>query len=63
MNEGPGGASPEPGIRRIRSLFGSSLIGVRGQTVKGQSMPALRAIESTIRVYIEPPTRHLTEEK
>ena len=37
--------------------------GVRGQTVEGLSMPAIRAIDSTNRVYIEPPTRHLTEEK
>jgi hypothetical protein len=45
------------------ALLESSLIGVRGQTVEGLSMPALRAIDSTNRVYIEPPTRHLTEEK
>lgn len=43
--------------------FASSLIGIRGQTVEGRSMRALRAIDSTNRVYIEPPTRHPTEEE
>ncbi|HEX9866877.1 MAG TPA: hypothetical protein VGC03_18085 [Acidimicrobiia bacterium] len=59
----PGVPALSLGYDAYDALFESSLIGVRGQTVEGLSMPAIRAIDSTNRVYIEPPTRHLTEEK
>jgi hypothetical protein len=59
----PGVPALSLGYDASDALFGSSLIGVPGQTVEGQCMPALRAIDSTNRAYIEPPTRHLTEEK